>query len=136
MPDGLFNYLLSICDHSIKLCILISLIIKTTYTVAWALYETFILTGLPSFLQTDNGCEFSNIIKGKGSLIKMNDEFIKTVISHFSQLWDRTTMIKGSLRYSESNRGIERFDYKVVKKLIIMMREQSSMKWSVLYKMM
>ena len=84
MLDGPFNYLLSICDHSIKPCILILLIIKTAYAVAWALYETFTLTSPPSFLQIDNGHEFSNIVKGKGSLFKINDEFIETVISHFS----------------------------------------------------
>ena len=69
MLDGPFNYLLSICDYGIKPCILILLIMKTAYAVAWALYKTFILTSPPSFLQTDNRREFSNVIKGKESLV-------------------------------------------------------------------
>ena len=64
----------------------------------------------------------------------MNDKFIETMISHFSQLWGGTMMIKGSLRHSKSNGGIERFNRKVIKKLVIIMREQSSTKWLVLCK--
>ena len=101
---------------------------KTTYAVAWALYETFILTSLPSFLQTDNRHKFSNVIKGKEYLIEINDEFIETMICYFSQLWSRTTIIKGSLRHSKSNRGFEKFNREVIKKLVIIMREQSLMK--------
>ena len=70
MPDDLFDYLLSMCDHSIKPYILIPLIIKTPHAVALALCKTFVLTGPPSFLQIDNRCEFSNIAKGKGPLLK------------------------------------------------------------------
>ena len=68
MLDSLFNYLLGICDYSIKPCTLILLIMKIGYAIVWALFKTFCFTGPLSFLQTENSRAFLNVLKWKGFL--------------------------------------------------------------------
>jgi hypothetical protein len=119
MPDGLFKYLLNYIDHGVKKLTSIPLTSKRASSVAFALLTIFTEQGPPSILQTDNGGEFSNHAHDHvGHCMVLDDDFIDLVIKEIKNLWSECMMVRGSLRHSESNGGVERVNQTVQKKWV------------------
>ena len=61
LPDGEFKFLLNYYDHGIKFRYSTALVSKQAAAIAQVLLNIFSIFGLPAILQSDNGCEFTEI---------------------------------------------------------------------------
>jgi hypothetical protein len=61
----------------------------------------------------------------------LEDEFIDLVIQELKNLWSECSMVRGSPRHSESNRGVERVNQTVQRKLGAWMKTTKTLHRSV-----
>ena len=90
-PDGDLKWVLVYQDHLTKFVQLRPVTSKRAPEIAYQLPDIFSIFGAPSILQIDNGREFVN-----------------SVITELSAMWDGLKIVHGKPRHSQSQRSVER----------------------------
>jgi hypothetical protein len=132
MPDGDFKYLLNYLDHGVKKLNSMPLVFKKASSIAYALVTIFTDQGPPSILQTDNGGEFAQAANNLvGIRMRLDDDFVDSIISEVKNIWPDVLMVRGSPRHSGSNGGVERVNQTVQVKLAGWMKQNNSKRWAI-----
>jgi zinc finger BED domain-containing protein 5/7/8/9 len=113
LPDGDYNWILTVQDHCTKFVWLIPLKQKTGLEVAKALFDLFGIFGAPCILQSDNGKEFRN-----------------QIVYGLKLLWPGLEIIHGRPRRPQSQGSVERANGDVQNILGSWMRSNNSTKWA------
>ena len=113
LPDGDYNWILTVQDHCTKFIWLVPLKQKCGQEVAKALYELFGVFGAPYILQSDNGKEFRN-----------------QVVYGLKILWPGLNIIHGRPRRPQSQGSVERANGDVQNILGSWMRTNKSTFWA------
>ncbi len=114
MPDGEYNWILTVQDHFTKFVWLKPLKNKTGLEVAKALYEIMGMFGAPAIIQSDNGKEFRN-----------------SVITSLKTLWPSIEIIHGRPRRPQTQGSVERANGDVQNILGSWMRTNKSTNWAI-----
>ncbi len=110
----------------------ISISAKQASSVTFVFLTTFTKQGPSRILQTNNCGEYSGQAHDYvGHWMMLEDEFICSVNMELKNLWLECQMTQGSPRHSESNRGIDRVNQTVHKKLGGTMKTNNSRQWSI-----
>ena len=90
-PDGELKWILVYQDHLTKFVQLRPVTSKRAPEIAYQLLDIFSIFGAPSILQSDNGREFVN-----------------SVITELSAMWDGLKIVHGKPRHSQTQGSVER----------------------------
>ena len=90
-PDADLKWILLYQDHLTKLVQLRPVMAKRPPEIACQLLDIFRIFGAPSILQSDNGREFVN-----------------SVITELSAMWNGLKIVHGKPRHSQSQGSVER----------------------------
>ena len=90
-PDGDLKWILVYQDHLTKFVQLRPVTSKRAPEIAYQLLDIFSIFGAPSILQSDNGREFVN-----------------SVITELSAMWDGLKIVHGKPRHSQTQGSVER----------------------------
>ena len=114
IPDRLCN--LACCNHSTKLAYTRPLASRNSIVVAHTLLSMLSVTSLPDILQRIDTSEFLNATRSSKTAYFTLEE-IRMITQCVHQMWPRAKQIIGTLRHSESNKGIEAFNRKSKSKI-------------------
>ena len=90
-PDGDLKWILVYQDHLTKFLKLRPVTPKRASEIAYQLLHIFSIFGAPNILQSDNG-----------------KDFVNSVITELSTMWDGLKMVHGKPRPSQSQGSVER----------------------------
>ena len=111
-PDGDLKWILVYQDHLTKFVQLRPVTSKRAPEIAYQLLDIFSIFGAPSILQSDNGREFVN-----------------SVITELSAMWDGLKIVHGKPRHSQSQGSVERANRDIEDMLMTWLQSNSTTHW-------
>ena len=108
-PDGELKWILVCQDHLTKFVLLRPVTSKRAPEIAYQLLDIFSIFGVPSILQSDNGREFVN-----------------SVITELSAMWDGLEIVHGKPRHRQS---VERANRDIEDMLMTWLQSNSTTHW-------
>ena len=110
--DGDLKWILVYQDHLTKFVQLRPVTSKRAPEIAYQLLDIFSIFGAPSILQSDNGREFVN-----------------SVITELSAMWDGLKIVHGKPRHSQSQGSVERANRDIEDMLMTWLQSNSTTHW-------
>ena len=111
-PDGDLKWILVYQDHLTKFVQLRPVTSKRAPEIAYQLLDIFSIFGAPSILQSDNGREFVN-----------------SVITELSAMWDGLKIVHGKPRHSQSQGSVERAKRDIEDMFMTWLQSNSATHW-------
>ena len=111
-PDGNLRWILAYQDHLTKFVQLCPVTSKLALEIAYQLLDIFSIFGAPSILQSYNGREFVN-----------------SVITELSALWDGLKIVHGKPRHSQSQGSVERANRDIENMPMTWLQSNSTTHW-------
>ena len=111
-PDGDLKWILVYQDHLTKFVQLRPVTSKRAPEIVYQLLDIFSIFGAPSILQSNNGREFMN-----------------SVITELSAMWDGLKIVHGKPRHSQSQGSVERANRDIEDMLMTWLQSNSTTHW-------
>ena len=111
-PDGDLIWIHVYQDHLTKFVQLRPVMSKCAPEIAYQLLDIFSIFGAPSTLQSNNGREFMN-----------------SVITELSAMWDGLKIVHGKPRHSQTQGSVERANRDIEDMLITWLQSKSTTHW-------
>ena len=111
-PDGELKWILVYQDHLTKFVQLRPVTSKRAPEIAYQLPDIFSIFGAPSILQSDNG-----------------KEFVNSVITELSAMWDGLKIVHGKPRHNQSQGSADRANRDIEDMLMTWLQSNSTTHW-------